>query len=33
MTLVDSGKLKLDDKVSKYYPVEFADADRKDMTV
>jgi CubicO group peptidase (beta-lactamase class C family) len=33
MTLVDSGALKLDDKVSKFYPNEFAASDRKDMTV
>jgi CubicO group peptidase (beta-lactamase class C family) len=33
MTLIDSGALKLDDKVSKFYPNEFAASDRKDMTI
>lgn len=33
MTLIDNGILKLDDKVSKFYPNEFADSDRKDITV
>jgi CubicO group peptidase (beta-lactamase class C family) len=33
MTLVDNGTLKLDDKISKFYPVEFGDADRRDITI
>lgn len=33
MTLVDRGLLKLDDKVSKFYPNEFSASDRKDMTI
>jgi CubicO group peptidase (beta-lactamase class C family) len=33
LSLVDEGLLRLDDKVSKYYPVEYAAADRKDITL
>ena len=33
MAMVDDGRIKLDEKVSAYYPTEFAAADRKDITV
>jgi CubicO group peptidase (beta-lactamase class C family) len=33
MTLVDQGLIKLDDNASKFYPTEFAAADRKNMTI
>lgn len=33
MSLVDNGSIKLDEKVSVYYPTEFSAADRRDMTV
>jgi CubicO group peptidase (beta-lactamase class C family) len=33
MALLDNGLISLNDKISKFYPIEYADADRKDMTV
>ncbi|HEX8331876.1 MAG TPA: hypothetical protein VF622_04595 [Segetibacter sp.] len=32
-SLVDEWLLKLDDKVSKYYPVEYAATDKRDITL
>lgn len=33
LSLVDKGSIKLDDKVSQYYPTEFGATDRKDITI
>jgi CubicO group peptidase (beta-lactamase class C family) len=33
MSLVDAGRLSLNDKVSQHYPIEYAASDRKDITL